>query len=119
MSSEPESYGPQPVRVVTSSSANIDTKMADMIRALNFITYSYRQAKFKTVLCFINQKISYFEGSINGTIAYQLKGNNGFGYDPLFIPNGYTATFFFFCLELKNNLSHRAIAVTNFLKVVV
>lgn len=90
------------------------------IKLLNeLINCTNRQAKFKTVLCFINQKISYFEGSINGTIAYQLKGNNGFGYDPLFIPNGYTATFAELSLELKNNLSHRAIAVTNFLKVVV
>jgi XTP/dITP diphosphohydrolase len=75
-----------------------------------------RQATFKTVLCFINQKTEYFEGIIKGTIAYEPKGINGFGYDPLFIPQGYRSTFAELSLETKNNLSHRAIAVTKFLK---
>ena len=55
--------------------------------------------------------VHYFEGEIKGTISYEPRGTSGFGYDPLFIPTGYRSTFAELGPEIKNNISHRAIAV--------
>jgi XTP/dITP diphosphohydrolase len=72
-----------------------------------------RNAYFKTVICLIqNGKEKYFEGVINGSISRQPKGTNGFGYDPVFIPEGFSKTFAELSSEEKNSLSHRAIAVS-------
>jgi XTP/dITP diphosphohydrolase len=72
-----------------------------------------RQARFVTVITLIDDKgsINYFEGEITGTIAYEPRGTNGFGYDPLFIPRGYRSTFAELSAEEKNKISHRAVAV--------
>ena len=71
-----------------------------------------RSAYFKTVICLIqNGTEKYFEGIINGTINDSPKGKNGFGYDPVFIPEGLTKTFAELSAEEKNSLSHRAAAV--------
>ncbi len=71
-----------------------------------------RKARFVTVITLIiNKEIHYFEGEIKGTIAYEPRGNNGFGYDPLFIPQGYRSTFAELSAEVKNCISHRAMAV--------
>lgn len=71
-----------------------------------------RNAQFKTVICLINNtEQNMFEGIIKGTIAYEARGTNGFGYDPLFIPQGLRSTFAELDLETKNSISHRAIAV--------
>lgn len=73
---------------------------------------SNRKARFVTVITLItNNETHYFEGEINGTIAYEPKGTQGFGYDPLFIPDGYKNTFAELGAEVKNSISHRAIAV--------
>ena len=70
-----------------------------------------RKARFKTVIALIiDNKLTCFEGIIEGKIATEKKGNNGFGYDPIFIPNGYDKTFAEMTLIEKNRLSHRAIA---------
>ena len=52
-----------------------------------------------------------FEGRIQGKIAKERRGESGFGYDPIFIPNGYEKTFAELSLNEKNKISHRAIAV--------
>lgn len=71
-----------------------------------------RTARFKTVISlFLNEKQHFFEGSIEGTITSERKGIDGFGYDPIFIPNGYSKTFAEMTAEEKNAISHRAIAV--------
>lgn len=70
-----------------------------------------RKACFKTVICLIlNGKITFFEGRIDGIITSKEIGSGGFGYDPVFIANGYTKTFAEISLEEKNKISHRAIA---------
>ena len=70
-----------------------------------------RNAQFKTVIALIlNGKENYFEGTVKGEITHQKQGTNGFGYDPIFKPAGYDKTFGELSEELKNNLSHRAIA---------
>ncbi len=56
-------------------------------------------------------RVRLFEGEITGTIAFEPRGNSGFGYDPLFIPQGYRSTFAELGSEIKNTISHRAIAV--------
>ncbi|MBS1651944.1 MAG: RdgB/HAM1 family non-canonical purine NTP pyrophosphatase [Bacteroidetes bacterium] len=71
-----------------------------------------RKARFVTVITLILNGSTYvFEGLIHGQISTELKGSNGFGYDPLFIPNGYNKTFAELSFEIKNKISHRAIAI--------
>ena len=71
-----------------------------------------RKAKFKTVIALIlNGKEYFFEGGVNGNILKEKKGSDGFGYDPIFRPNGYEKTFAQMSIGLKNKISHRGIAV--------
>jgi XTP/dITP diphosphohydrolase len=71
-----------------------------------------REARFRTVLAFIDGAGEYlFEGIVNGVIATEPRGNNGFGYDPLFIPDEETRTFAQMTSDEKNRLSHRSKAV--------
>lgn len=71
-----------------------------------------RNARFVTVITLIDKgQIHYFEGEVKGTIATALSGKSGFGYDPLFIPDGHTQTFAEFTAEEKNAISHRGRAV--------
>ncbi len=70
-----------------------------------------RNACFKTVIALVIQgQEHYFEGEIKGQITLQPIGNGGFGYDPVFISNGFDRTFAQMTLEEKNEISHRAIA---------
>ena len=70
---------------------------------------SNRKAQFRTVITLIlNDKTHIFEGVINGTISAEKKGIDGFGYDPIFIPEEETRTFAEMTLEEKNQQSHRA-----------
>lgn len=71
-----------------------------------------RRARFRTVIALIMGGKRYlFEGKIEGTITTSPKGTSGFGYDPVFQPDGYDKTFAELTLEDKNNISHRAKAV--------
>jgi len=58
-----------------------------------------------------NGEIKYFEGRVEGTISKSMQGDKGFGYDPIFIPNGYENTFAQLGAEIKNEISHRARAL--------
>lgn len=71
-----------------------------------------RTARFKTIICLnLNGEQHLFEGIIKGTIGIEPKGNQGFGYDPIFIPEGYTTTFAEMSMEKKSKISHRGLAV--------
>ena len=71
-----------------------------------------RNASFRTVIALIFEGEEFiFEGKIDGKITEQLKGNNGFGYDPIFKPNGYEQCFAEMSLSEKTQISHRGIAV--------
>lgn len=74
------------------------------------------KAEFRTVICFIDKlnNEKYFEGIVKGKIITEQHGDNGFGYDPLFIPEGVNKTFAQLTDEEKNKLSHRANAVNKF-----
>lgn len=70
-----------------------------------------RQARFRTVFALIvNGKEHLFEGIVNGTILKVRRGTSGFGYDPIFMPDGYNKTFAELGNDIKNRISHRAIA---------
>lgn len=71
-----------------------------------------RKARFRTVIALIIGDKQYcFSGIVNGTITTEKKGENGFGYDPIFIPEGYEQTFAELGDSVKNKISHRAKAV--------
>ena len=71
-----------------------------------------RKARFKTVVSLVQQNQQYFfEGVINGTITQKPSGVSGFGYDPIFVPDGYDITFAEMSMAQKNEISHRAQAM--------
>ncbi len=70
-----------------------------------------RRARFRTIIALIFNGAEYlFEGIVNGTIINDRRGREGFGYDPVFIPDGYDVTFAGMTLQEKNKISHRAMA---------
>lgn len=97
-----------------NSEKNMAKLLADMAGISN------RKAQFRTVFALIEEgNVNFFEGKITGTIGHEPKGNGGFGYDPVFIPDGYLLTFSELGSEIKNKISHRALAVNelkNYLK---
>jgi XTP/dITP diphosphohydrolase len=71
-----------------------------------------RHAYFITVIALIlNNQLFTFEGKVFGNITHEIIGSGGFGYDPIFQPNGYNHTFAELGIEVKNKISHRAKAV--------
>ncbi len=81
-----------------------------LLRKMEGITH--RNARFKTVISLIqNGKNHLFEGLIEGRLLTAPRGEKGFGYDPIFVPNGYEQTFAEMDLAEKNKISHRAIAM--------
>jgi XTP/dITP diphosphohydrolase len=85
------------------SSANIEKVFSMLGNKEN------REARFRTVIALILDKKEYlFEGIVNGKIISSKRGSEGFGYDPIFIPEGKTHTFAEMDLNEKNSVSHRA-----------
>lgn len=81
---------------------------------------SSRGARFKTVIALIeNGSQLFFEGTIDGVISQTKYGNGGFGYDPIFIPNGYSKTFAELDISIKNEISHRAKATAKLIEYLV
>ena len=72
-----------------------------------------RKADFKTVVALIlpDGKTEFFEGRVDGVITMGKRGEEGFGYDPIFIPDGYDKTFAELGEDIKNKISHRAKAI--------
>ncbi|MCM1332082.1 MAG: non-canonical purine NTP diphosphatase [Bacteroides sp.] len=67
-----------------------------------------RKARFRTVICLIEgDSMKKFEGIVNGIITEERRGTNGFGYDPIFVPEGFDRTFAELTSEEKNGISHR------------
>lgn len=87
------------------SEANMRKLLANMEGMEN------RKARFRTVFALIvNGKEHLFEGIVKGTILKTRRGTSGFGYDPIFVPEGHTETFAEMGNALKNQISHRAVA---------
>ena len=88
------------------SEANVRKLLAEMEGIDN------RKAHFRTAIALVlDGKDHLFEGIIHGVITHERKGTSGFGYDPVFMPDGYTQTFAEMGDEIKNQISHRALAV--------
>lgn len=79
------------------------------------------KAYFITSICLtMNYKTNmFFEGKVKGTISNTIIGKDGFGYDPIFIPNGYKETFAQMDIKKKNKISHRYIAINKLKKFLV
>ena len=81
-----------------------------------------RRARFRTVIALIQkvgglscvQRIKLFDGIVNGQIIGERRGGEGFGYDPIFLPDGYDQTFAELGMDIKNEISHRARATAKF-----
>lgn len=73
---------------------------------------SNRKARFRTVISLIIAgQETRFDGIVDGVILHELRGGDGFGYDPVFLPDGYNRSFAEMTLEEKNRISHRARAI--------
>lgn len=94
-----------------SSSDNIDLLISELSDKTN------RDAQFRTVITLYLQLNVFhqFEGKVTGRIIYERRGAQGFGYDPVFIPDGYDKTFAEMPLSEKNRISHRAKALRKFI----
>jgi len=89
-----------------NSEANMQKLLQNMQGVQN------RKAQFRTAICLIlDGKKHLFEGIVKGEIIKEKRGNSGFGYDPIFVPEGYTKSFAELGNETKNKISHRALAV--------
>ncbi|MDX9697226.1 MAG: non-canonical purine NTP diphosphatase [Bacteroidales bacterium] len=88
------------------SQANIDKVLTELKGVNN------RKARFRTVIALIiNGCETQFEGIVEGTILTERHGDSGFGYDPIFLPDGYNLSFAEMNLNDKNKISHRARAI--------
>ena len=76
-----------------------------------------RSARFRAIIAYINnaKEVLIFEGKVEGTISTVTMGDGGFGYDPIFIPDGFDQTFGQLPDHLKNKISHRALAIQKFI----
>ena len=87
-----------------------EANMQKLLQELNGV--ENRKAQFRTVICLIrNGKEHLFEGIVKGEIIQEKRGGEGFGYDPIFVPEGYDLTFAELGDDVKNTISHRARAV--------
>ena len=100
--------------------ASDDENRKKLLRKLNEIDsdISDWSASFKCVMTLVkgSDKLATFEGSVQGTICEEERGENGFGYDSIFIPEGYENTFAELPSETKNSISHRYQALEAFKK---
>ena len=89
----------------------------NMIKLLSELRDSdNRNAQFRTVIAaIINGSEHLFEGVVKGSIIEEKRGSNGFGYDPVFMPDGYELTFGEMSDDVKNEISHRGVAMERFI----
>ena len=104
-----------------AASHDSEANMARLLREL--ADKDNRKARFRTVIALIQKKdvcpcgctsvkkVHQFEGIVNGEIIRERRGGEGFGYDPIFQPEGYDQTFAELGMDIKNHISHRARAV--------
>lgn len=95
---------------------DFDKAMEMLLAEMEETHWDNRDAHFMCVLVlgYPNGNYTAFEGRVDGTIAYCRQGTGGFGFDPVFIPNGYKESFAELGAEIKNKISHRARALEKF-----
>ena len=113
--------GVHSARYAEGTDHDSEANMAKLLRELD--GKENRKARFRTVICYIEKKdvcpcgctsikkIHQFDGIVEGSIATEKHGTEGFGYDPIFVPEGYDQSFAQLGEEIKNGISHRARAV--------
>ena len=108
---EPGVYSARYAGPQRSDAANIN-KLLESLQ-----THESRRARFRTsITLYLDNKEYQFEGIVNGTIAAEWKGDKGFGYDPVFIPEGHDLTFAQMSAEEKNAISHRGRAMQELIR---
>ena len=106
LNGEPGVYSARYSGVDRNSDKNIELVLKKLKSKAN------RNSRFKTIISLIiDGKSVNFEGVVEGKITEEKRGSNGFGYDPIFQPNGYSSTFGEMSLNEKNKISHRSIAI--------
>ena len=107
LNGEPGVYSARYAGAQRSSSDNIKLLLQKLEGVEN------RRARFRTVITLLglDPRPIVFEGVVNGVIISEMRGSSGFGYDPVFVPNGHTKTFAEMNLQEKSTISHRALAV--------
>lgn len=94
---------------------NDEKNIKKLLKELKDVPIEKRTAKFRAVIALVTEdkEVKVVEGDCKGLIAFESKGENGFGYDPLFIPEGYDKSFAELGEDIKNKISHRAKALEN------
>ncbi len=106
LNNEPGVYSARYAGEDKSSDKNMELVLSKLEEKEN------RKARFRTVVALIQDgKETLMEGIVEGTIIETKTGNDGFGYDPIFMPNGYDITFAQMDMETKNRISHRGLAI--------
>jgi XTP/dITP diphosphohydrolase len=87
-----------------------------VLKLLESAPWEERDARFVCVICIADPKgkTSSASGVCSGKISFEMRGTHGFGYDPIFVPDGYTRTMAELGLGIKNKISHRALAMERF-----
>ncbi len=110
LNNEPGIYSARYAGVSKNDKQNIELLLNKMKNITD------RTAKFTCIICaIINGQKYFFEGELKGSIALQAKGTNGFGYDSVFIPDGYNITLAEMSADEKNKISHRRRAIQKML----
>lgn len=106
LNGEPGVYSARYAGEHGNHAANIDKVLTGLQNVTN------RKARFRTVISLIWNGVEYFfDGTVEGRIRHERSGTEGFGYDPVFQPDGYDVTFAEMSLDEKNGISHRAKAM--------
>lgn len=89
---------------------------AKLVEALQKVDETARTGRFRCVMVLAREGevLAEFDGAVGGTLIDKARGEEGFGYDPLFVPQGFAETFAELGSEIKNQLSHRARALKSF-----
>jgi len=111
LNGEPGVYSARYSGVNSTAKKNMNLVLSNMKGKRN------RKARFRTAICLIiNNKEYLFEGVVNGEILEVPAGDSGFGYDPIFKPEGYNISFAQMDMEIKNTISHRGLAMQKLIK---
>ncbi len=106
LNGEPGVYSARYAGEAKDSQANMNKVLENLQNEDN------RKARFRTVISLVlDNEEKQFEGIVEGEITREKRGDSGFGYDPIFLPDGYVKTFAEMDLSAKNEISHRARAV--------
>ncbi len=110
--------GVHSARYAEGTDHNSEANMQKLLHRLEGV--DDRRAQFRTVICLARKgdssNYTLFEGVVKGTISKEKQGTEGFGYDPIFVPEGYNESFAQLGMDVKNHISHRARAVEKLVK---